>query len=105
VARHPLAVHVRRVDEVPACFAIGIEHREARLLVGRPAEHVATEVEGVNGETGASQVSARERGHLGVLSIRLIGQAAIERHTRACPETAPCARPSSMMLLQQQLTG
>ena len=58
----PRAVDVRGVDEVAARGAVRVEHGEARVAVGRPAEDVAAEAERVDGQIGRAEASTRGRG-------------------------------------------
>ena len=43
VTRHPGRIHVGRIDHPTARLVKGVQDRKARLLVGRPAEHVAAQ--------------------------------------------------------------
>ncbi|KAG1469333.1 hypothetical protein G6F57_012230 [Rhizopus arrhizus] len=63
IARHPRRVHVGGVDQVEAGVDEGIEQGEAGLLIGAPAEHVATEGERTYMQAGTAQFAGCRHGH------------------------------------------
>ncbi|MBP2480371.1 hypothetical protein J3A72_000663 [Stenotrophomonas sp. PvP093] len=63
IARHPGRIHIGGVDQVEAGVDEGIEQGEAGLLIGAPAEHVATEGERTYMQAGTAQFAGCRHGH------------------------------------------
>ncbi|MGY4318905.1 hypothetical protein ACVWW1_008232 [Bradyrhizobium sp. JR3.5] len=55
MARHPARIDVGRIEERQSMLQHGVEQAKRRRLVHRPAEHIAAEAEGRDGEAGTAE--------------------------------------------------